>query len=155
MAFFDAPTFNPQGYGGQGGNLLDFLRSLQQQQQYQPSAGFPQTEQPQAQPIAVGNYMMPRTGEASLYEPQQAALPPNAQPTQGQLPQQQPAEPNRLMTGLQGFARSLVASARLQRGNEPIPVALPKAKPTRPRRRLSPRASTRRWQRRSRATPTC
>lgn len=44
----------------------------------------------QAQPIGIGGYQMPRMGSADLYAPQQtgqAALPPNAQPTQGQLPQ--------------------------------------------------------------------
>jgi hypothetical protein len=41
----------------------------------------------QAQPINVGGYQMPRIGNADQYQPQQAMLPPNAQPTQG-LPQQ-------------------------------------------------------------------
>lgn len=56
----------------------------------------------QAQPIAVGGYQMPRIGDAGQYQPQQAALPPNAQPTQGQLPQaaqqpsQQPSPPQEL-----------------------------------------------------------
>ncbi len=51
----------------------------------------PQTFAPnQAQPIAVGGYQMPRMGDAGQYQPQQAMLPPNAQPTQGQLPQGQP-----------------------------------------------------------------
>lgn len=44
----------------------------------------------QAQPIAVGNnYQMPRMGDAGQYQSSQAMLPPNAQPTQGQLPQAQ------------------------------------------------------------------
>lgn len=46
----------------------------------------------QAQPIAVGGYQMPRIGNAAQFQPQQAALPPNAQPTQGQLPQGQPPQ---------------------------------------------------------------
>lgn len=49
----------------------------------------------QAQPISVGGYQMPRIGSADLYQPtttdisaQSRTLPPNAQPTQGVLPQQ-------------------------------------------------------------------
>src|SRR5882724_1276883 len=54
---------------------------------YDPSTFAPN----QAQPIAVGNYQMPRIGNANQFMPQQSdALPPNAQPTQGQLPIQQP-----------------------------------------------------------------
>jgi hypothetical protein len=103
MAFFDGLTFNPQGFGGQGGGLLDLLkRAAEGYQQYQP-----QPQNMDAPPIAVGNYMMPRHGPASLYEPQQktadATMPPNAQPTQGQLPQT-PDFGNRLQAGLEGFA---------------------------------------------------
>lgn len=52
------------------------------------SASFdPSTYAPnQAAPIGVGSYQMPRMGDAGQYQSQQAALPPNAQPTQGQLP---------------------------------------------------------------------
>ncbi len=105
MGLLDS-LFSSDSYGGQGGGLLDFLRNAQfQQGQYQPSAGFPDQPQPrqldnamfdastyapnQAQPIAVGNYQMPRIGGADQFMPQQAAqaaIPPNAQPTQGQLP---------------------------------------------------------------------
>lgn len=47
----------------------------------------PQTFAPnQAQPITVGNYQMPRIGNADQFSPQQALIPPNAQPAQGQLP---------------------------------------------------------------------
>lgn len=47
----------------------------------------PQTFAPnQAQPIAVGNYQMPRIGSADQFNPQQALIPPNAQPAQGQMP---------------------------------------------------------------------
>jgi hypothetical protein len=54
----------------------------------------PQTFAPnQAQPIAVGNYQMPRLGNADQYQPQQVMLPPNAQPAQGQLPQAPPPAP--------------------------------------------------------------
>jgi hypothetical protein len=90
-------------FGGQGGGLLDFLRTTQmQQEQYQPSAGFPG----QASPIGVGGYQMPRIGEASQFTPppqDPAALPPNAQPAQGQLPMQQPAQPQ----GFGGFLQGL------------------------------------------------
>ena len=44
----------------------------------------------QAQPIAIGNYQMPRLGSADLFQPQQVNLPQNAQPVQGV---QQPAMP--------------------------------------------------------------
>jgi hypothetical protein len=54
-----------------------------QQPQIAPSAPA------QASPIAIGNYMMPRIGPASAYEPSQDAIPPNAQPTQGQVSQGQ------------------------------------------------------------------
>ncbi len=85
MGLLDS-LFNQSTYGGQGGGLLDFLRQSQMQQdQYQPSAGFPG-----ASPIGIGGYQMPRMGDADQFTPppqDPAALPPNAQPTQGQLPQ--------------------------------------------------------------------
>jgi hypothetical protein len=53
------------------------------------SQGFPQPEQPpQAAPMQVGNYQMPRIGNPDQFVPQQAMTPPNAQPTQGQMPPQ-------------------------------------------------------------------
>lgn len=86
MGLLDS-LFAQSSYGGQGGGLLDLLRQSQmQQEQYQPSAGFPG----QASPIGIGGYQMPRMGEAAQFTPPQqdpAALPPNAQPVQGQLPQ--------------------------------------------------------------------
>ena len=53
--------FNPSLYGGQNGGLLDFLRNTQMQQNtYQPSEGFAPPPTPsQAQPIMVGNALMP------------------------------------------------------------------------------------------------
>jgi len=129
MGLLDA-LYNQSTYGGQGGGLLDFLRQAQMQQdQFSPSAGFPQ-EQPsasfadrfnampgapqpvapsgrsfdaamfnpstfapnQASPIAVGDYQMPRLGNADQFSPQQALTPPNAQPAQGQLPMQAPQQ---------------------------------------------------------------
>lgn len=106
MGLLDA-LFSSNSYGGQGGGLLDLIRNTQtQQNNYQPVPGAgrsfdnatfdPQTYAPnQAQPIGVGNYQMPRMGAAPLFAPpqqDQAALPPNAQPTQGQLPQAAPQQ---------------------------------------------------------------
>lgn len=70
---FDASTFDPSTFDPQ-----QKLRNAMGPQPAQP---------PQASPIAIGDYMMPRIGPASAYEPQQASIPPNAQPTQGQMPQ--------------------------------------------------------------------
>jgi hypothetical protein len=99
MGLLDS-LFNQSTYGGQGGGLLDFLRQSQmQQEQYQPSAGF------QASPVAVGGYQMPRIGDQAQFTPppvDPAALPPNAQPAQGQLPMQ-PQQPQ----GFGGFLQSL------------------------------------------------
>lgn len=48
---------------------------------------------PQASPIDIGNYQMPRIGSADLYSPQQANLPANSVPAQGQIQQAtQPTE---------------------------------------------------------------
>jgi hypothetical protein len=91
MGLLDS-LFAQSSYGGQGGGLLDFLRQSQmQQEQYQPSAGFPG----QASPIGIGGYQMPRMGEAAQFTPppqDPGALPPNAQPVQGQLPMQAPQQ---------------------------------------------------------------
>lgn len=93
---------NPN-FGGPGGGLLDFLRTTQMQQQnYQPSAGFPQPDQ---NPIAVGGYQMPRVGNADLFQPQQVDIPQNAQPAQGQMqPMQQPGG---FGAGVSGFFNNL------------------------------------------------
>lgn len=102
MGLLDS-LFNQSTYSGQGGGLLDFLRQSQMQQdQYQPSAGFPG----QASPLSIGGYQMPRIGEQAQFtmSPQDpAALPTNAQPAQGQLPIQQPQQPQ----GFGGFLQSL------------------------------------------------
>jgi hypothetical protein len=94
--------FNQSAYSGQGGGLLDMLRQSQmQQEQYQPSAGFPG----QASPMAIGGYQMPRIGDQAQFTPpaqDPAALPPNAQPAQGQLPAQPPQQ-----QGFGGFLQSL------------------------------------------------
>lgn len=121
MGLFDG-LFDAQGYSGQGGGLLDMLRNIQVQQQYQPGAGFsppaatfaerfdalpqaqatprdsfaqrfePAYDQPSGY-MKVGDYNMPQFGPRELYQPQQAQIPPNAQPTQGQMPPQAPATP--------------------------------------------------------------
>lgn len=70
---FDASTFDP--------STFDPQQKLRNAMVPQPAAA------PQASPIAIGDYMMPRIGPASAYETQQASIPPNAQPTQGQIPQ--------------------------------------------------------------------
>lgn len=126
MGLLDA-LFSPDSYGGQGGGLLDLIRQTQgQNSQYQPSAGFPQQAASfapnQAQPISVGNYQMPRIGSAPIFAPQMAsadpaAIPSNAQPTQGQLPPAPPAPDQTLPTflnnqgglgaGVRGFINNL------------------------------------------------
>jgi len=80
--------FSPNAYGGQQGGLLDFLRTTQMQNdQYQPSQGFePPPVTPQASPIAVGDYQMPRLGPQTAFASDPAAIPQNAQYAQGQLP---------------------------------------------------------------------
>ncbi len=94
-------------FGGQGG-LLDFLRTSQMQQaEYQPSAGFgpnpmDANAQMQAGPMDIGGYQMPRIGGAQAFIPPQAdpaALPQNAQPTQGQMPQQPMEQPSGFNAG--------------------------------------------------------
>lgn len=109
-------------FGGQQGGLLDFLRTTQMQQDnYQPGSGFSPAPD-QATPLAIGSYQMPRIGAAAQFAPQQpdpAALPVNAQPVQGQLPQGQIAPmqadqplPPALGGGAQnGFLRGLQSVA--------------------------------------------
>lgn len=105
MGLLDS-LFAQSTYGGQGGGLLDMLRTAQmQQEQYQPSAGFPG----QASPIGIGGYQMPRIGDQAQFMPppaDPAALPPNAQPAQGQLPVQAPTfgpQENSFTTGLRAL----------------------------------------------------
>lgn len=81
--------YDPSTFSGNGGLLSRLQPSLGTIPQ---SAGFPQDQAAQAAPAQVGDYSMPRMGNADLYQPQQAQLPPNAAPTQGQMqqaPQQQ------------------------------------------------------------------
>lgn len=107
--------FNPSLYGGQNGGLLDFLQSTQMQQnKYQPSDGFataPAHPAPsQAQPIMVGSTQMPRIGDAAQFDPAQVKIPPNAQPTSGQMPvapqQAGPDLSERIGAGLMNFANA-------------------------------------------------
>ncbi len=108
-------------FGGQGGGLLDFLRTTQMQnQQYQPSAGFgPNPNEANASmpaaPMNIGGYQMPRIGTEQQFTPDPAALPQNAQPVQGQMPMQPPQQPpmqppepsGGFGAGLQGFLQNL------------------------------------------------
>jgi hypothetical protein len=135
MGLLDS-LLQPSTYGGQNGGLLDLLQnSLMQQNTYQPSAGFPQqpgsgrsfdsaTFDPATyaptQPsnsIAVGGYQMPRIGNPDQFQPQQAMTPPNAQPAQGQLPQQAqqqapPQQPEQLPPALGGAGGGFGAGVR-------------------------------------------
>lgn len=132
MGLFDG-LFSPQAYGGQGGGLLDMLRNLQTQPQIQPSAGFePANDQPSGY-MKVGDYNMPQFGPRELYQPQQAQLPANATPTQGQMPQQQPADlppalggggqPNGFIRGLQSIGNGGgLISALTGNYNDPVSI---------------------------------
>lgn len=91
------------GFPQQGASFADRFNALPgapqpvnpSGRQFDAATFDPSTYAPnQAQPIAVGGYQMPRIGDAGQFQPQQAALPANAQPTQGQLPQaaQQPMQ---------------------------------------------------------------
>jgi hypothetical protein len=123
MGLFDQYQFDQGNYGG-GGSLIDRLLSqLQTQGQYQPSQGFEPNPmdanaqmQPQASPIGIGDYQMPRVGSPAQFTPDPAAIPQNAQPAQGQFAPQasslpeflQPSGPgNNLLAGLQSFGGNL------------------------------------------------
>ena len=104
-----------------------------------PFASPPAASQPSLpNPIAIGGgqnpYMMPRLGNADLYEPQQVNTPSNAQPAQGQLPQPQQSLPpafgrngdsflDRLNSGLQsiGNGGSIIGAIT---GNQTDPQAI-------------------------------
>jgi hypothetical protein len=116
MGFFD--SYYDQGTYAQGGGLIDRLMAqLGTQQQYQPSQGFAgnpmeaQAAMPQqAAPIAVGDYQMPRIGGADPYQPQQAMTPPNAMPTQGQMPAPSFLQPQNSPGGFGGVVRGALAN---------------------------------------------
>lgn len=94
MGLLDSIYFGHKAdFGGEAGGLLDLLRRSQtQQEQYQPSAGFGQPQPEQASPLNIGGYQMPRMGTAAQFTPDPAAIPQNAQPTQGMMPMQQPMQ---------------------------------------------------------------
>jgi hypothetical protein len=78
-----------------------------------PQATLPQAPQPMAptpqpqNPIAVGNYQMPRIGNPDEFMPQQAMTPPTAAPTQGQMAGMPQAEPQGLPPALGGIGSAL------------------------------------------------
>lgn len=71
--------FDPSLYSGAGGLLSRLSPSFGVLPQ---SNGFGPEN-----PIAIGGYQMPRIGSADQFQPEQAMIPTNAQPTQGQMPQ--------------------------------------------------------------------
>lgn len=107
MAGLLGSIFDPQLYANGSGGLLARLQPMVNA--VPQSTGFPQTEQPN--PIAVGDYQMPRVGNADLFQPQQVNTPPNAQPAQGQLQPQ--GFFDRLNAGFQsiGNGGSLIGAA--------------------------------------------
>lgn len=105
---FSAMPGAPDRFVGAGRNFnqgqFDAANYMSPSQQPAPPAQ--PAQPPQASPIAVGNYQMPRAGMADLYQPQQASIPQNAQPTQGQIPPQMPMQqaPEQLPPALGGGA---------------------------------------------------
>jgi len=107
MGLFDSYQFEPNTYQGGGGLIDRLLAQLQTQGQYQPGQGFgssPMEAQaaipapagpPQASPIAVGNYQMPRVGAADLYQPRAEA------PREAQAAPPQPLAPPQIPDFLQ------------------------------------------------------
>jgi hypothetical protein len=122
MGLFDGYQFDQRSYADDGGSMIARLLSqLQTQGQYQPSQGFASNPmdanaqmQPQAQPIAVGDYQMPRIGAPAQFTADPAAIPQNAQPTQGyqQQPMQQDPLPQFLRPAGNGLGDRLIAGAK-------------------------------------------
>jgi hypothetical protein len=114
MGLFDA--FNPDNYDGGQGLLARLMPGALYQNA--PSAGLPQMagtpNYGQTSNMNIGGYQMPQFGTPAQQDP--AALPTNAQPTQGQLPQvpaqapmQESAGPgfgDRLLAGIGGFTNA-------------------------------------------------
>lgn len=139
MALLDSLQFSPQLYGGQGGNLLDLIRSIQQTNDaYKPVAGFslagPQPVQPQDDPaalpansqptagqdtIAVGNYQMPKIGfnipGAEPSVPAASPSPPASNAAASSL-STEPSFGDRLLAGFQSFANSKALLPALANG---------------------------------------
>jgi hypothetical protein len=127
MGLFDG-YYDSGTYQG-GGSLIDRLvQQLTPQSQYQPSAGFAPSPMdanasapapaavPQASPIGVGDYQMPRVGAASGF-----TLPPPHDPMTGQTiapataaPVAQPAflQPQHSPGGFGGVMRGAMANAQ-------------------------------------------
>jgi len=83
-----------------------------------PAPVQPSAPAPQASPMQIGGYQMPRMGNPDLYQPQQVETPPAAQPAQGRM-QAPPAVQAAFMSpptqsGFGGAARG--ALANLQNG---------------------------------------
>lgn len=100
-----------------------------------PAAADDGEEDPAASPLAIGKYQMPRIGSAADFTPNPAALPTNAQPTQGQglpAPAAAPSIGDKLMAGYQnlhhggGLIGSIVAAVTGKR-NDPSGVAAQQA----------------------------
>lgn len=112
MAGLLGSIFDPQFYANGSAGLLARLQPMLNT--VPQSVGFPQASpQEQPSPIAVGDYQMPRMGNADLFQPQQVNTPPNAQPAQGQLPQQPQGFFDRVNAGFQsiGNGGSLIGAA--------------------------------------------
>jgi len=111
MGLFDAYQFD--GYGGMGGGLLDIFRMMQSVPQNQP--GFDQTNNEPSRldgaQWPTGPMGAPVVGLDAMQRPtmqqQGSQLPPQAQPTQGQMQMPPPiGVGDRLSAGLHGFANS-------------------------------------------------
>ncbi|WP_369723666.1 hypothetical protein AB8Z38_06765 [Bradyrhizobium sp. LLZ17] len=129
MGIFDS-YFDPSTYQGGGSGMIDRLMAqLQTQSQYQPSQGFPGAPMnanaampaqaaPQNDPIAVGNYQMPRIGAG--FPEEDSPLP--RQSAQEQAAGQLPAPMQQLPPQLQqpstsGFGDHISAGLHNLAGN--------------------------------------
>ena len=119
--------FDSYGFGDteQGGLIDRLMAQLGVQGGYQPSQGFAPNPmdanaqmQPQAQPIPVGDYQMPRMGTADQFTPQMnanAQMQPQQAPTQPGVAGQQPAflqqpQSGPLATSFQSWANTPVGN---------------------------------------------
>jgi hypothetical protein len=101
MGLFDSYQFDQSSYGG---GLIDRLMAqLQGQGAYQPSQGFAPMDAPQASPIAVGGYQMPRVGSPADFIPQATDISAQSRMT----PEQYSALPASLRTPQQGVQQPL------------------------------------------------
>jgi hypothetical protein len=120
-----------------GGGLLDFLRANAMNQQlggglpsdqaqYAPMQAMAQMPR-QAQPSPLDTAQWPSEPVGAPSQGSAALPPPNAQPTQGQLPMQQPPQPqgflDRINAGLQGVGDAFQGNGSLIgaiTGNQPV-----------------------------------